>query len=87
MPCLISAGTGEEQMIKAVNGKIEIGGAPEWILLAEFAGVIDAMRETLLTNHSEEEMRAMIHEAARLAFMDEEELDEEVKKLVKKGEL
>lgn len=75
-------------MIKAANGKIEIGGAPEWILLAEFAGVIDAMRETLLTRHGEEEMRAMIHEAARLAFMDEEELEKEIEKVVsKKGEL
>lgn len=70
-------------MIKAENGMVSLNG-DEMQLLADFTGIIKGMKEMLKElGYDDEEVADRIAYAGKLAFMSEEELNNETKKKIK----
>ena len=72
-------------MIKAENGMIRIEGG-ETTILADLTGIIKGVKLAMLSkDHTEEEVLDRIAYAGKLAFMDEEELIEELERTMMKN--
>lgn len=72
-------------MIKAENGMISLNG-DEMQLLADFTGIIKGMKEMLKElGYDDEEVADRIAYAGKLAFMDEDELIEELERTMMKN--
>lgn len=70
-------------MIKAENGMVSLNG-DEMQLLADFTGIIKGMKEMLKElGYDDEEVADWIAYAGKLAFMSEEELNNETKRKIK----
>ena len=72
-------------MIKAENGMVRIEGGGTTIL-TDLTAIIKGVRLAMLSeNHTEEEALDRIAYAGKLAFMDEEELIEELERTMMKN--